>query len=59
MNQQLINGATLLGTSLTMFGIGFILPEIWQKRSMFFSGFVFLGFSMIAFFEKDKIERQI
>jgi len=53
MDQRVTNGATLLGTALTMFGIGTIIPTFWQKLVMFGSCFVFLVFAIIAFFERE------
>ena len=52
IDQQVINGATLLGTSLTMFGIGYVIPDLAGKLIMFGSCVVFLVFAIIAFFEK-------
>ena len=52
MDQRIVNGATLLGTAVSLFGIGTIVPMLWQKLVMFGSFLVFLIFAIIAFFEK-------
>lgn len=53
MDQRIINGATLLGTALSLFGIGTIVSALWQKCVMFGSFFIFLIWAIIAFFEKE------
>ena len=55
MDQRIVNGSTLLGTALTMFGVGTIVPLYWQKIVMFGGCYVFIIFSTEAFFEKKDI----
>jgi hypothetical protein len=52
MDRRIIDGTTLLGTAIGLFGIGTIVQSPWQQIVMFGSFFIFLIFSIIAFFEK-------
>ena len=54
IRQQLINGATLFGTALTLFGLGLSLTSFWQKNLVFGSGVIFMALSLFAFVEKEK-----
>jgi hypothetical protein len=54
IKQQLINGATLLGTALTLFGLSLSLTSFWQKNIVFGSGAIFMALSLFAFVEKEK-----
>ena len=49
MQKSFIDGSTLLGVSLSLFGIGTIVPGLWQKLIMFASWGYYLIFSIIAF----------
>jgi len=52
LNQQFMDGSTLLGVALSLFGIGFIVPMLWQKLVMYSCFFIYLIFALIAFFQK-------
>ncbi|MBI2629256.1 hypothetical protein HYW74_04180 [Candidatus Pacearchaeota archaeon] len=47
-----VNGSTLLGVALSLFGIGFIVPKSWQKVIMFSCAFIYLIMANLAFFAK-------
>lgn len=50
INQQFMNGSSLLGVALSLVGIGFIVPTLWQKYIMFACFFLYIIFAIIAFF---------
>lgn len=54
MNQKFIDGSTLLGVALSLFGIGAIIPMLWQKLVMYICCFIYLIFAVIAFFAEKK-----
>jgi len=54
INQRFVDGSTLLGVALSLFGIGTIVPMLWQKQIMYGCFFIYLLFANIAFFVKKK-----
>lgn len=51
MKKSFVEGSTLLGVALSLFGIGTIVPLLWQKLIMFGCCFVYLTFSIKGFSE--------
>jgi hypothetical protein len=54
VTERFIDGSTLLGVSLTMFGVGTIVQGLWQKLIMFTFSFAWLIIAYIAFVSKKK-----
>lgn len=52
ISQGFIDGSTLMGVALTMFGVGSIVQTLWQKLSMFGLSFIWLIISIFAFNRK-------
>ena len=54
LNKEFIEGSTLLGVALTLFGVGFIVPDFSVKCVMFICFSLYMIFASIAFIPRKK-----
>jgi hypothetical protein len=52
MDKRIIDGSSILGTALTLFAVGFILPNLWQSIVLWGACFYFLFLSVRVFWSK-------